>query len=391
MRYLRVVTAVACAGVGCRSGYAQEWVGFDAALGTDPLAQCFGAFGPGNFAATQEERVVAEGELRLRTSGGAPHVGSPANQPKAGFFARRDLEFRFADGFAMEATMRVLHAGISPASPLLRTGLTMNAMDSEGRTVAVWWGDGGLWLLDSLYATAGAGPDLVFPAISEYHTYRVEVDASNMTLYIDGAMAVRKALGGVSAAAPRVCLGDASRWVDANCDIRVREFRFFAGQPIPGVMPPVEYVRPCRLGAASMSIDVPVPEWSVLAWEYLREDGEWAPIAARVDELSLTQPALGVLVAQPLSARALGSEWWFRARLDATDVTSRCRTGHSEPVRVRFCVADFNCDGGVDSDDTIAFFGALDRGHGSADVNRDGGIDADDIIDFFADWDAGCN
>ncbi|MFZ4572872.1 MAG: hypothetical protein ACOYN0_00660 [Phycisphaerales bacterium] len=391
MKLMRSIVVLACLAPTARVTFAQEWVGFDAALGTDPLAQCFSAFGVGNLPATQEERVVTNGELRLRTSGGVPHLGSPSDQPKAGFFARRDLDFRFTDGFAMEANLSVLHAGVSASSLVLRTGLTMNAADSSGRMVGLWWGNGGLWLVGNFFTETTTAPDIVLPTMSEPHTYRVETDATHMSLFIDGALAVRKPLGSPGGHQPRVCFGDASRWVDANCDIRVRDFRFFATQPVPAVMPPVHYLPPCRLGAASLTIDVPVPQWSVLTWEFRNDAGDWLPLSQGLYELRKSYPAPGTVVLQPLSVRASDLEWWLRARLDATDASSRCTTGYSEPVRVRFCISDFNCDGGVDSDDTILFFAALDRNHGSADINRDGGIDADDIIDFFAGWDSGCN
>lgn len=54
------------------------------------------------------------------------------------------------------------------------------------------------------------------------------------------------------------------------------------------------------------------------------------------------------------------------------------------------CVADFNRDGAVDSDDTIAFFTVWDTGGLLADLSNDGGVDADDIVVFFTRWDLGC-
>jgi uncharacterized membrane protein len=54
------------------------------------------------------------------------------------------------------------------------------------------------------------------------------------------------------------------------------------------------------------------------------------------------------------------------------------------------CRADFNGDGGVDSDDVIDFFAQWDSGALRADFNRDGGVDADDVIAFFGRWDEGC-
>ena len=54
------------------------------------------------------------------------------------------------------------------------------------------------------------------------------------------------------------------------------------------------------------------------------------------------------------------------------------------------CRADFNCDGGVDGDDVIAFFAEWDENLIGADVTDDGLVDGDDVIAFFARWDAGC-
>lgn len=59
-------------------------------------------------------------------------------------------------------------------------------------------------------------------------------------------------------------------------------------------------------------------------------------------------------------------------------------------IRVVGCRADFNDDGGVDSDDVIEFFAAWDRGLIEADFNGDGGVDGDDVIAFFGRWDIGC-
>jgi hypothetical protein len=54
------------------------------------------------------------------------------------------------------------------------------------------------------------------------------------------------------------------------------------------------------------------------------------------------------------------------------------------------CQGDFDCSGGVDGDDVIAFFALWDIGDARADVNGDGGVDGDDVIEFFASWDSGC-
>lgn len=54
------------------------------------------------------------------------------------------------------------------------------------------------------------------------------------------------------------------------------------------------------------------------------------------------------------------------------------------------CLADFDLDGDVDSDDTINFFTAWDAAEISADIDRSGGVDGEDVILFFERWDRGC-
>ncbi|MFZ4575872.1 MAG: GC-type dockerin domain-anchored protein, partial [Phycisphaerales bacterium] len=71
-------------------------------------------------------------------------------------------------------------------------------------------------------------------------------------------------------------------------------------------------------------------------------------------------------------------------------VTSACGSVTSAAAHLTVCPGDFNCDGGVDGDDVIAFFGLWDAGDIAADVNGDSGVDGDDVIAFFERWDAGC-
>jgi hypothetical protein len=54
------------------------------------------------------------------------------------------------------------------------------------------------------------------------------------------------------------------------------------------------------------------------------------------------------------------------------------------------CLADFNLDGAVDSDDVITYFAQWDSNDINADVSGDGGVDGDDIVVFFGRWDSGC-
>ena len=77
----------------------------------------------------------------------------------------------------------------------------------------------------------------------------------------------------------------------------------------------------------------------------------------------------------------------LRVRLLATN---GCGGVTSEAALLTVCPSDYNCDGGVDGDDVIAFFADWDAGLIGADMTGDGGVDGDDVIEFFGRWDAGC-
>ncbi|MFG0259004.1 MAG: GC-type dockerin domain-anchored protein [Phycisphaerales bacterium JB041] len=54
------------------------------------------------------------------------------------------------------------------------------------------------------------------------------------------------------------------------------------------------------------------------------------------------------------------------------------------------CVADFNGDGSVNTQDVLAFLNAWNNGEGSADINNDGSINTQDVLAFLNLWNAGC-
>ncbi len=54
------------------------------------------------------------------------------------------------------------------------------------------------------------------------------------------------------------------------------------------------------------------------------------------------------------------------------------------------CVADFNNDGFVNTQDFIAYLGAWSAGDSSADINGDGLVNTQDFIAFLGLWVAGC-
>lgn len=54
------------------------------------------------------------------------------------------------------------------------------------------------------------------------------------------------------------------------------------------------------------------------------------------------------------------------------------------------CVADFNDDDDVNTQDVLAFLNAWTAGDGAADVNDDGTVDSRDVLDFLNLWNTGC-
>lgn len=54
------------------------------------------------------------------------------------------------------------------------------------------------------------------------------------------------------------------------------------------------------------------------------------------------------------------------------------------------CVADFDENGTVDTQDVLAFLNAWTAGDGSADINQDGSINTLDVMAFLNAWVPGC-
>jgi choice-of-anchor B domain-containing protein len=54
------------------------------------------------------------------------------------------------------------------------------------------------------------------------------------------------------------------------------------------------------------------------------------------------------------------------------------------------CVADFNGDGSVNTQDVIAFLNSWNAGSGDADINGDGTVNTQDVIAYLNLWTAGC-
>jgi len=54
------------------------------------------------------------------------------------------------------------------------------------------------------------------------------------------------------------------------------------------------------------------------------------------------------------------------------------------------CIADFNGDGDVNTQDVLVFLNAWNAGDGSADINGDGNVNTQDVLVFLNLWNAGC-
>ncbi len=69
-------------------------------------------------------------------------------------------------------------------------------------------------------------------------------------------------------------------------------------------------------------------------------------------------------------------------------VSNACGDAVSPPGMVVICPADWDCDGDIDSDDIVLFFGDWDTGNGDFDGDDDS--DSEDVIGFFGRWENGC-
>ena len=71
-------------------------------------------------------------------------------------------------------------------------------------------------------------------------------------------------------------------------------------------------------------------------------------------------------------------------------VFNDCGSTRAGPFQVRFCFADYGCDGFIDWWDVLAFHHAMDSGSTAADLNADGVVDLNDLLQFYEHFEAGC-
>jgi hypothetical protein len=116
--------------------------------------------------------------------------------------------------------------------------------------------------------------------------------------------------------------------------------------------------------------------WVVL--ESVTNQGlQWVPVEYRLrDYIDLT----GQVVVR-FSAVDAGSDSEVEAGIDAVLLDDVVCSG---------CVADFNGDGSVNTQDVLAFLNAWSAGDSSADINGDGSVNTQDVLAFLNLYAAGC-
>ena len=187
------------------------------------------------------------------------------------------------------------------------------------------------------------------------------------------------------------CGTELTRGTSRGVTLAIASLPVITRQPAP--------VTTCLAGPVEVSIETS-SRTDTLRWEVLNPQapGGWQPLTdgpvmirgQQVADASGTGSRTLVLTSLTAGWPATAS---IPARAVRGVVSSGCGDGAevvSNGVRVSICLADFNCDGGVDGADIDEFFPLWEAGAPAADTNADGGIDGDDIGAFFASWEAGC-
>ncbi len=127
-------------------------------------------------------------------------------------------------------------------------------------------------------------------------------------------------------------------------------------------------------------------------WQIENAPGVWSPLGDIPVDVSCESGGGSLAFAVPANSPEVlvgvgtcaGS---FNVRCVASD---DCGATISDPATLTVCLADFNCDGGVDGADVETFFTSWETGDTTADLNADGGVDGGDVEFFFTRWGGGC-
>ncbi|MBK7403352.1 MAG: S8 family serine peptidase [Phycisphaerales bacterium] len=92
-----------------------------------------------------------------------------------------------------------------------------------------------------------------------------------------------------------------------------------------------------------------------------------------------------------VNSPAAGS-WIVRVNAAAVNVGTQgyALVVSGEVAEPNLCIADFNGDGSVNTQDVLAFLNAWAAGQSSADINGDGNVNTQDVLAFLNLWNAGC-
>jgi Immunoglobulin domain len=204
-------------------------------------------------------------------------------------------------------------------------------------------------------------------------------DGTPATLTIDGIQAsdagsysiVYVNSAGFAASAPTEVV------IDAPCSLAVDS------NPQPGSS--------CFMGAGFFSVAAHGADPIAYQWQLDTGSGTWFDLSSNPVVLDCgggTGEAVAVPDNSPdVIVAVAGCEGPFNVRCVLTD---SCGTVATDPVSFTMCVADFNCDGGVDGADVESFITTWETGDSLADVNADGGVDGGDVEYFFSRWQGGC-
>lgn len=167
--------------------------GYSATSGIEPDAQCWGSSGL-HFAPPPG---VDHGALALGPT--SPHAMSA--------YARTVEPFSFADGAAVEATLVVFSSPFVEDDTLGWTGYAFRLHDASGNVVSLGIADDRIVLDADLDGVVDATH--MMTTTDGYHTYRIDVVESSVTVTVDGA-AVLFGATGTSSETNLVTFGDLS-------------------------------------------------------------------------------------------------------------------------------------------------------------------------------------
>jgi len=134
-----------------------------------------------------------------------------------------------------------------------------------------------------------------------------------------------------------------------------------------------------------------VENGKTLTVEYLNDSSTWVPLATFTSD-GIDQSGFEFFQS-PLFFDAFHDNYALRFTANGSDGSD---DWFVDDIRIgdQFtppnCVADFNGDGNVDTQDVLAFLNAWNAQDASADINGDGVVNTQDVTAFLNEWNSGC-